>query len=105
MHDNQERLKHGRMAKHTFIWREKDRTPLPEIGATSLDTDTSSFRVHVSPSLSSQRHESPIIAHDTLEVQPATMIPNVFLGAPLDTLPIYMCAYYASTHMCYGEVK
>lgn len=88
----------------------KARLSHPIIGTTSFDAEASSSRVHVSPTPSSQRHESLIVVLDSPEAQevhvvkPPTIVPYVFLGGPSDLSLLPLCPDHAGSHMWDGEV-
>lgn len=56
------------MTQHAFVQEKKARPSRSTICATSFDVEALSSRVHLCLTSCSWRHESPIAAHDALEV-------------------------------------
>lgn len=65
MSNNQERLRHGRVTQHASVQREKTR-PSRSNNVTFSNARALSSGVHVSPSSSSRRHDSPAASSDAL---------------------------------------
>lgn len=84
------------MVQHAFIWTKRVRPSRTTIGATSFDVEPSSFRVHMSLALSSERHESLVVVYNAPKVQPTTVVLGVYSVGPSNTSLFYLYANYVA---------
>lgn len=106
MSENVDILSHSRVAQHTFVQKEKARPSRPAVGATSFYVETSSSRVNMSSTSSSQRHKSLVISTDAPEVQPAIFfVPDAYSGDPSDILLLCLYAGHVFRQVWDGKVK
>lgn len=68
MSDNIDKLRDDRVAQHSSVQRERVKPHCAIVGVISFVVKVLSFGVHVSPTPSSQRHESAVVAPDAPEV-------------------------------------
>lgn len=90
MFDNVDILRHGRETKHAFIRKERARSYRTVVGPTLFEAETPSYVFHVSPIMSSERHESYTNFPNALKVQLDISAPDVYPRGPLDTSMLYL---------------
>lgn len=103
--NNVDKLMHGKVAQHASVRRKRVGSSHSAIDTTSFNVETSSSGVHVSPTSSSRRYDSPHVVPNAPEVQHVVVVPDVYPGCPFDNSLLCLYANHIARHVWVGEIK